>query len=108
MKNLNLGNFKNFTNHLWLLKFRARDKFIELKKLFFFVFCCICFCKDKWDKNQKYFLTKTQSIFIKGQKRAQKNLDFVHMVQTIEKLKAGVSALVQIQKNEKKEVDISA
>ena len=77
------------TQHLSEINFDERDKFSEVKQYCIKFFCC----KIKKD-SEKEKMKRTEKIFLKGLYIIQKELDIANILTTINKLKAGLSAVM--------------
>ena len=76
---------KKYTRNLSVVNFSTADKFSHVKK----VCCKVCCCKPK-EKS----LTPIQLIYDKGYHKVANDLYIVNLVNTVNKIKAGVAAII--------------
>ena len=83
-------NLNNFTPNLNELTFSFTDMISEVKQVFIELLC-----SKSLKCSRQVNLSRTEKIFIKGFHRISKELDIANLLLTVQKLKAGVSAIIE-------------
>jgi len=71
------------------IQFSLGDKFAHIKLKFCQVFCCKCM------KPQKSYMKKSELAYIRGYEIAEKEFDYINILENIEQLKAGLITLTK-------------